>query len=220
MEDIKQQIQIEEEELKLEEDEEEDLKALAERRQREYYGKGNAKKGYRAGYQYYDSSPVFEKWCTRPWVWNSFILYDPDEFLKLCDEIEEDWAQPRYGEQMRPRKHGVRACLFAVLAMLRTGNTYLNMEAVIEMPAALICIEFERLLGILDNHLEGELFLMDDEEKAICVGASECEPYVMYYIDGCDFALRIAKHKWLYMTHKTNVAKNTAMRAQIIIDSL
>lgn len=219
MEDIKQQIEIEEEELKIEEDEEEDLKSLAKRRQREYYGQGNAKNGYRADYRNNNSSAAFDEWLDNAPVWDSFILFDPVDFLKLCDEIEPVWAQPRYGEQQRPRKHDVRACLFSVLATLCTGNKYHNTEAVIKMPASLICIEFERVLGILDHHLADELFLMDDQEKAVCVGASEAEPYIMYYIDGCDFALRIAKHKWLYMTHKTNVAKGTALRAQIIIDS-
>ena len=59
--------------------------------------------------------------------------------------------------------------------------TCLNMEAVAEMPASLINIEFERMLYILDKQYESELFLMGDAEKKQCVGTSKTEPYLMYY---------------------------------------
>ena len=58
--------------------------------------------------------------------------------------------------------------------------TYLNMEAVVDMPASLICVEFERMLKILDKECEGELFLMDEQEKCFCVGKSQVERYLMY----------------------------------------
>ena len=74
----------------------------------------------------------------------------------------------------------MRTCLFAVLGILSTGMTYLNMEAVVDMPASLIRVEFEKMLKILDKEYEGELFLMDEQEKRLCVGKSQVEPYLMY----------------------------------------
>ena len=73
--------------------------------------------------------------------------------------------------------------------------TNFNMEAVSRIPASLINIEFERILKILDREYEGELFLMNDEEKSHCVGKAQSEPNMMYYIDGCDFAFQISRHK-------------------------
>ena len=106
-----------------------------------------------------------------------------------------------------------------MLGILATGMTNWNMEAVAEMPASLINIEFERMLYILDEQYEGELFLMNEREKKCCVGAAKSEPYLMYYVDGCDFALRIAKHKWMYITKKKNIKSGSAVRAQILIDA-
>ena len=93
------------------------------------------------------------------------------------------------------------------------------MEAVVGMPGSLINVEFERMLRILDAEYESELFLMNEEEKKCCIGAAQSEPYIMYYVDGCDFALQIAKHKWMYLTQKKNIKSRTAIRAQILIDS-
>ena len=104
--------------------------------------------------------------------------------------------------------------------MLATGMTNLNMEAVAEMPASLINIEFERILYILDEQYESELFLMDEEEKKECIWKTKSEPYLMYYVDGCDFAIRVGLQKWMYLTTKQNIKSRTAIRAQILIDSL
>ena len=60
---------------------------------------------------------------------------------------------------------------------------------------------------------------MNAEEKEICIGAAKSHPFIMYYLDGCDFPIRIAKDGWMYKTHKDNVKKHRAFRAQILIDS-
>ena len=152
-------------------------------------------------------------------MWNAYCLFKPTDFLSLCDKINPLWSLPRTGEQQRPRKHGVEACLFAVLGILSTGMSDPAMEAVVEMPHSLIGVEFERILKILDVVLADQLFLMDSEEKAMCVGAAKSNPFIMYYIDGCDCAIQIAEKAWLYITQKKNVKKRTAFRAQVLVDS-
>ena len=130
------------------------------------------------------------------------------------------WSLPRKRYQIRPRKHGIEACLFAVLGILSTGISDPAMEAVVEIPDSLICVEFERVPKILDRVFADQIFLMDEEEKAMCVGAAQSNPYIMYYIDGCDFALQIADKAWMYSTQKKNIKKRTAIRAQILVDTL
>ena len=152
-------------------------------------------------------------------VWRRYVLFDPDDFQNICDDILVSWRKPRVGVQERPRKHGVGGCLFAVLGALTTGLSDIAMEGVVEMPASLINIEFERILKILDETYECELFLMNEEEKRDCVGAAKSHPNIMYFVDGCDFAINNAKEGWMYKTHKKNVPKQRAIRAQILIDA-
>ena len=140
--------------------------------------------------------------------------------MSICEKITPQWLLPRTGDQIRPRKHGVEACLFSVLGILSTGVSDPAMEAVVEMPHSLIGVEFERVLKILDTVLTDQMFLMDEEEKAMCVGAAKTHPFIMYYIDGCDFPLQIADKAWMYSTQKKNIKKRTALRAQILVDSL
>eukprot|EP01084_Bolivina_argentea_P212532 361245_1 len=78
-------------------------------------------------------------------VFKRYALFDPWTFEIIADEIESEWKKPRTGEQERSRKHDVKACLFAVLGLMSTGMSDLAMEAVCEMPASLINIEFERI---------------------------------------------------------------------------
>ena len=146
-------------------------------------------------------------------------MFEPEDFDGICKDIYNEWKKPRVGVQERPRKHNIRACLFTVLGILSTGMTSLNMEGLAAMPASLINVEFERVLKILDKEYEGELFLLSEEEKEYCIGAATSDPYIIYYVDGCDFPLQIAKHKWMYLTTKKNIKSRTAIRAQILIDS-
>eukprot|EP01084_Bolivina_argentea_P139722 245780_1 len=185
----------------------------------EYYGHGNAKKGYREAYDLYDSSDVVKRLLRKKAVWHSYILFGESEFIKLCDDIYDKWSEPRTGDCPRGRKHPVQACLFAVLGIMRTGMTTLNMEGLAGMPSSLINVEFKRILQILDEVLASELTLLSDEEKKQCYGSAPSNRNIIYYLDGCDFPVRISRHKWLYKTHKSNVKKNTAIRAQILIDS-
>ena len=135
----------------------------------------------------------------------------------MRDEIYSEWRKPRKGVQIRPRKHGCGACLLAVIAVLTTAMSDLELEAVVQMPASLINIEAPRILKILDDSMD--LQLMDDEEKQTCRGSAKSHPGIMYYLDGCDFPLRIAKDSFMYKTHKKKVPKQRALRAQILIDA-
>ena len=122
-------------------------------------------------------------------------------------------------DEPRGTTHGIEACLFTTLAILKTGQSDLEMEAVSEMSHGLINIEFKRMLGILDKILEPEMGLLKDWEKDKCRGAAKSSPGILYYLDGCDFAVRVGEHKYLYKTHKKNVKHQRAIRAQILIDS-
>ena len=122
------------------------------------------------------------------------------------------------GDQQRPRKHQVEAILFAVLAALTTGLSDVALEGLCGIPASLITIEFERVLGILDEVL-GDLELLNDAEKAICRDASKSADGIIYYLDGCDFPLRIGQHCWMYKSHKKNCHRQKGIRAQVLIDS-
>ena len=95
------------------------------------------------------------------------------------------------------------------------------MEAVAEMSHGLINIEFKRMLGILDKILEPEMGLLEDWEKNRCREAAKSSPGILYYLDGCDFPVRVGdkSHKYLYKTHKKNVKHQRAIRAQILVDS-
>lgn len=152
-------------------------------------------------------------------VFTNFALFDPDEFAKLESEIHSKLRHQRYGDSLGRRKHPCDALLFSTIGCLTQGMSNIAMEAVVEMSAALINIEFERILKILDEHLEDEWFLMNDAEKELCIGKAKSHPGIMYYIDGCDFALKVGKDAWVYKTHKKNIKKQRAIRAQIIIDS-
>ena len=188
---------------------------------KEYYGRGNAKSGYRKPYHmHFDSAQHFLKRASRVDEWDSYIPLPLADFKLLCAEIYPEWMLPRYGNQIRPRKHSVQACLFSVLGQLCTGTTCLNMQAVIDIDDALIDIEFARVLCILDRVLDDQMRVMTAAEKAQCVGACEAEPDIMYYLDGMDCALEISEHKWIYKTHKDNNKKKTAFRCQVLIDSL
>ena len=103
--------------------------------------------------------------------------------------------------------------------MITLGMSELEMEAVAEMAHALINIEFERMLTILDKVLEPEMSLLSDWEKRYCKGAAKSDPNMLYYLDGCDFPVRVGENKFLYKTHKKNVKHQRAIRAQILIDS-
>lgn len=152
-------------------------------------------------------------------MFRRYALFDPDDFKDLAAEIYDEWRKPRYGVQERPRKHGCGACLLAVIGCCTTGMSDVAMEGVVEFPSSLINIEFERLMTILDEHLEPEMQLMDDEEKEVCKGSAISHPNILYFVDGCDFAVRVAKDGWMFTTHKKNVPKKRAIRAQILIDS-
>ena len=152
-------------------------------------------------------------------IFANFALFDPPEFEKLCGEIYPEWRKPRYGDQIRPRKHPIEACLFAVMGCLTQAMTNKAMEVTVGMAASLIDIEFVRILKILDAHLDCRWGPMNDEEKLMCIGAAKSCPWIMYYIDGCDFPIELAFDRWVYKTHKDNVKKQCAIRAQVIIDS-
>ena len=146
-------------------------------------------------------------------MFRRYALFDPPHFRRLRDEIYDEWRKPRVGVQMRPRKHGCGACLLAVIGALTTGMSDLELEAVVQMPASLINIEIPRILKILDVALDAEMQLMDEEEKQTCRGSAKSHPGIMYYLDGCDFPLRIAKDSFMYKTHKKNVPKQRALSA-------
>ena len=95
----------------------------------------------------------------------------------------------------------------------------MEIEAVAEMSHGLINMEFERMLTILDKVLEHEMQLLTDWEKAICSGAAKSHSGILYYLDGCDFPVRIGENKHIYKTHKKNLKHQRAIRAQILIDS-
>ena len=94
-------------------------------------------------------------------VWHSYCLFQPDDFLDLCDEIRLEWLLPRSGDGLGGRKHPLEAQLFATFGMLSTGMGYSAMEGLVEINAGLLCIEFARNLAILDKVLEYELESMD-----------------------------------------------------------
>ena len=154
-------------------------------------------------------------------MWFAYQLFKPHDFIKICCDINAKWKLPRKGQRRdRPRKHDVKSMLFAVLGALRTGISDAAMEAVVGVPESLITVDFERILKILDEQEEGQMYLMNDDEKALCFGAAKSNPYIVYYLDGCDFPLQIAKNAWMYKTHKKNIQKQRGIRAQILIDSL
>lgn len=93
------------------------------------------------------------------------------------------------------------------------------MEAVAGMSHGLICVEFERLLYILDEVLVDEMWLMDEDEKMQCNGSCRSDPDMVYFLDGCDIAVQELKNAWMWKTHKDNVKSNRAARAQILIDT-
>lgn len=150
-------------------------------------------------------------------VWKRYVIFEPDDFQKIVEDIEPRWLMPRIGEQPRGRKHPCEALLFSTIGCLCTGMSELAMEGVTGIPASLINIDFERNLKFLDEY--PELYLMNDEEKKLCVGAAQSDSNIMYYVDGCDFSLQIAKEGWMYKTHKENIPKKRAIRVQILIDS-
>ncbi len=189
--------------------------------QSEHFGKGNAKLGFKAPYQpYKPNPPVFWRLKDRDRVWNAFSLLKPEQFVELCDECEHIWRLPRTGgDQEGSRKHGIETCLFVTLGILKTGMSDLEMEAVAQMSHGLINVEFERMLSILDKVLEPEMSLLTDWEKRYCSRAAKSYPNMLYYLDGCDFPVRVGENKFLYKTHKKNVKHQRAIRAQILIDS-
>ena len=181
----------------------------AEFENKQYFGKGNAKKGYKEKCKWYRSSSVFLRLKDRKRVWDAFIPFTPAEFLNLCDECEPLWMLPRKGGDIpKSRKHPIEGCLFSVLGILKTGLSDLEMEAVSQISHGLINVEFERMLTILDKVLENEMSLLKDWEKTRCKGAAKSHPGIIYYLDGCDFAVRVGENKHLYKTHKKNVNKS------------
>ena len=188
---------------------------------KEWIGKGNAKKGYKNEYNLFDTSPVYFRLRDRQRVWDAFSILSPSQFIDLCDECLPLWELPRSPDANEPRArtHGIEACLFTTLGILKTGHSDLEMEAVAEMSHGLINIEFKRMLGILDKILEPEMALLKDWEKGKCIAAAKSSPGILYYLDGCDFAVRVGEHKYLYKTHKKNVKHQRAIRAQILVDS-
>ena len=186
----------------------------------EYFGQGHAKAGCKQPYQTYDSSPVFWDLKDRDRVWRAFSLFTAEQFEELCDECMQLWSLPRTGDGDGRRKHGIESCLFITLGILKTGMSDLEMEAVAKMSHSLINIEFERMLTILDKVLEFEMCLLEDWEKQVCSTAAKSYPNLLYYLDGCDFPVRVGENKFLYKTHKKNVKHQRAIRAQILVDSL
>ena len=154
----------------------------------------------------------------RPAVWTRLALFAPQRFYELVSLIHSEWKKPRQGIKERPRKHGCAAILFAVLGLLTTGMGDLAMEGLAEIPASLCCIEFERVLHILDSKLD-DLHLLSEEEKVVCIGSAKAHPNILYYVDGCDFPIRCASEGWMYNTHKPNCPKQRGIRAQILCDS-
>lgn len=134
--------------------------------------------------------------------------------------IRAEWSRSRNGGCDRPRKHGLEACLFSVLAALNTGMTNLNLEGLCEMPASLINVEFVRILKILDDVLDDEMSLLTPLQRNDRMGACQSDPNIVYFCDGVDFEYQVSKHKWIFMSHKKNVKKGTAIRAQILVDAL
>ena len=153
--------------------------------------------------------------------WEHFVrLLSPTEFLNLCDECYSRWELPRNGGwQIHARKHGIEACMIAVLGILATGMCDLTMEAVAQMSHGLINIEFERVLCILDEVLDDEMWLLTEEEKEVCKNSCRSDPNAIYIIDGCDIAVEEKKNAWMWKTHKDNVKSNRAARAQILVDT-
>ena len=190
------------------------------KRHKPYYGRGNAVSGQRRAYQPYPPSTVFERNYTRPRVWNNFVrLLDVPDFLALCDLIEWKWMLPRNGGlNIRPRKHPLRALMFSVMGILSTGVSDVTMEGVSGVSAGLIGAEFENILILLNDALDG-LFLLDDEDKRRVRGSCKSNPNILYFVDGCDIAVAELKEAWLWKTHKKNVKGQKAMRAQILVDA-
>ena len=144
----------------------------------------------------------------------------PEQFEDLCTECWPQWMVPRNeGWRMQRRKHGIKACMFAVIGSLCTANTALTMEAVCRMSHGVIGIEFERMLMILDDVMVDDMCLMDEDERKECYGCCKSDQNMIYFIDGNDFPLEEEKERWMYHTHKDNVKKKTAIRAQILIDT-
>lgn len=114
----------------------------------------------------------------------------------------------------------MEAMLFTTICCLKTGLTDLGLEGMCNIPAALISLDLPRILTILDDLLVDEMQLLTEEEKEQCRGSAESDEQIVYWVDGSDFAIKIGKFGWMYKTHKSNVHRQKAVRAQILTDSL
>ena len=159
--------------------------------------------------------------CVKPHLWSHFIrTLTPEQFKELCTQCAPKWVLPRNGGwRIQKRKHPIHATMFAVIGSLCTGNDDLTMEAICKMSHSLICKEMEHMLFVLDEVLDN-MWLMSEEEKQQCIGACKSNPNIIYFLDGCDFAIEEQKNRWMYKTHKDNIKKQTAIRAQILVDTL
>lgn len=137
-------------------------------------GTGNAKSGQRQPYHLYPPSPVFSELSIKDNVWHNFVPFDVDDFLDICHECYADWILPRNGSNIiRPRKHGIESSLIGTFAILTKNHTFLSGEGLSKVDDALIYLDFEHNLKVLEKVLDYEMQWPDANERMLLCNLCE-----------------------------------------------
>ena len=124
------------------------------------------------------------------------------------------------GCQNIKKKHSLDALLWSTVGMLVSGLTPSKMEGVAGIAAKTLARDFWQLIDVINDVFDYEMQPMTPEERKICEGSISVSPNTVAIVDGVDFSVRVGlAYSKLFYSHKVNVFKQHAMRAQIRVDT-
>ena len=151
--------------------------------------------------------------------WACISIFTEKDTYDLTRLVFPHYKKPSGQSRARIGVHPFEDILLCTLCILINGCTNLLAECVFQMPSNFIAIAFERCLYALDAALDFEMQLLSDQEKRSAQPPTEF-PDALYIVDGSDFPVAVHQDKWMFYSHKKNVAKQTGFRSQILIDRL
>ena len=151
--------------------------------------------------------------------WASVSIFTEQDTYDLSRLVFPHYKKPDGQSRGRIGVYPFEDILLGTLCILINGCTNGLAECLIQMPKNFIGMAFERCLYAIDTALEFEMQLLSDHEKKSAPPPTEF-PDALYIVDGSDFPVAVHKDKWMFYSHKKNVAKQTGFRAQILMDRL
>ena len=130
------------------------------------------------------------------------IIFKCTDFEEMMTELYPLWRLPRYGNQIRPRKHGIESSFIGTFNVLRGGCTLLQTEQLCGIDQSLIHIDVYRNCGIINEILDYEISWPSKEEQLFLVQLNP-DFNSCIVVDCMDIATRISYTDWYNFLYKS-----------------